>query len=155
MIFSHTETFHFKISIEIVHLFSCGSINNSRFVFMFFQISDNICFGNNSPFNFEKKIFSVKTVNIMKWFVHTKKFFYIFTNSRRSCCCKSQNLYLFSHSFDKFWNIQIAFSEIMSPLRDTMCFINSHKRNINTFHKIYKFFVYYSFGSKIHNFYFS
>ena len=149
MIRTSLNTISLKDFCQLFHLLTTQTINNAWFFRVLFNKANNIlihiiCL----------RTYFVIQVRTIKWRFKLRRTYHSqvllnihlhFRSSRR----RQSNNRCFTDFIDNRTDATIFRTEVMSPFRDTMCFVNSIKRDLHMFQKIYIFFFCQRFGSNI------
>ena len=136
MIRSCFNAVYAKDFCQFFHFLPAQAIDNSRFSLMLFDKLDNIFCWIILGTDFVIEIRTVKRRFEYFGVQHVKIFLDIVLYFRRSCGCQSDDRRL-SDLLDNRAYFTIFGPEIVSPFRDTMCFIDSKKRNLYFFQEFY------------------
>ncbi|MNX86667.1 hypothetical protein D3C86_1185590 [compost metagenome] len=137
---NRTDTIHLQYLRDFFYLFTAQAINNSRFSFMLFDKTDNIRFNIFSFCTyFIKQIRPVKRRLERIGVHHIQILQDVFLHFWRSRSCQSNHRNVAQLLYDGS-QVSIFRTEIMSPFRDTVCFVYSHKRKRHASQELYVFF---------------
>ena len=151
MVFRYGYPLRRKSFKHSVHIFPRCTVDNPALILVPCHIIQNIRI--LFPYILHRKvqIFPVKSSYQNLWLRKSQYTLNILFHRLRSRGRKCADNRTFRHLLDKLHNFQVAWPEILPPLRDAVCLIHRHHTNISIFCKCHKRRSFQPFRSHINN----
>ena len=114
---------------DLLHVFAGGAVDDAAFILALIQQLQQLHALGGRLFDSKIQIWTVKTGGFDEWFVQTECLYNVVTHLSRCGCRKRGNERPLRQFGEKVENFEIAWTKILSPLRNTVCFIDCDHRN--------------------------